>query len=309
MIQPSTGVFPPLQPGTYARFSGVIARRLQVRDQDLGDPESVYLAEVLSVTRDDAAAGNLHNNAAHRKIRIGPAPSFAFLGFQGGTIQQRPAITAWQDHDPVVAIETIDVPDGGRFWLAYRVTDNGDGTWHYEYALYNMNSHRSARAFTVPVAGGTALTEIGFHDVDYHSGDGHDHVTYDGTDWAVTESGGFIAWSTSTIEEDLNANALRWGTMYNFRFDADAPPGPVSATIDLYRLGTPMSIQVETLGPGMCLGDLDESGDIGFNDLLAVLTSWGPCPPHCAEDLDGDDTVGFGDLLMILTAWGPCDSR
>jgi len=60
-----------------------------------------------------------------------------------------------------------------------------------------------------------------------------------------------------------------------------------------------------SVGP-TCVGDLDGSGVVGFGDLLAVLSSWGPCPPTCPEDLDGSSAVDFGDLLRILTAWGPC---
>jgi plastocyanin len=54
-----------------------------------------------------------------------------------------------------------------------------------------------------------------------------------------------------------------------------------------------------------CPGDVDDSGDVGFTDLLAVLSSWGPCP-GCPEDIDDDDTVGFTDLLAVLSSWGPC---
>jgi hypothetical protein len=54
-----------------------------------------------------------------------------------------------------------------------------------------------------------------------------------------------------------------------------------------------------------CPEDIDGSGEVGFTDLLAVLTAWGPCP-GCPEDIDGDDTVGFTDLLAVLSAWGPC---
>jgi hypothetical protein len=58
-----------------------------------------------------------------------------------------------------------------------------------------------------------------------------------------------------------------------------------------------------------CVGDTDGSGDIGFPDLLAVLSNWGdyePCPPHMPADFDQDCTVGFSDLLVVLSGWGPC---
>ena len=33
-----------------------------------------------------------------------------------------------------------------------------------------------------------------------------------------------MTWSTETFATNQNANAIRWGTLYNFRFDADRPP-------------------------------------------------------------------------------------
>lgn len=57
--------------------------------------------------------------------------------------------------------------------------------------------------------------------------------------------------------------------------------------------------------PPPCPGDLDGSGDVGFGDLLEVLSAWGDCP-DCAADLDGSGDVGFSDLLELLSAWGPC---
>ncbi len=55
-----------------------------------------------------------------------------------------------------------------------------------------------------------------------------------------------------------------------------------------------------------CPADLDDSGDVGFPDLLMVLSAWGPCDEDCPEDLDGSKDVGFDDLLLLLAAWGPC---
>lgn len=56
-----------------------------------------------------------------------------------------------------------------------------------------------------------------------------------------------------------------------------------------------------------CLGDLDGDETVGFGDLLALLSAWGPCPKGpCPGDLDGDGAVAFGDLLGLLAAWGPC---
>jgi hypothetical protein len=56
--------------------------------------------------------------------------------------------------------------------------------------------------------------------------------------------------------------------------------------------------------PPSCPADIDGSGAVGFNDLLAVLSAWGQIGG--AEDVDGSGTVGFGDLLLVLSSWGPC---
>jgi hypothetical protein len=53
-----------------------------------------------------------------------------------------------------------------------------------------------------------------------------------------------------------------------------------------------------------CPNDLDGSGDVGFGDLLAVLSAWGS--KGGPEDLDGSGMVDFGDVLEVLTTWGPC---
>jgi len=58
------------------------------------------------------------------------------------------------------------------------------------------------------------------------------------------------------------------------------------------------------LDGGGCAADVDGNGDVGFGDVLAVLSAWGGTGG--AEDVDGNGDVGFGDVLAILSAWGPC---
>jgi len=59
-----------------------------------------------------------------------------------------------------------------------------------------------------------------------------------------------------------------------------------------------------------CRADIDGSRTVGFDDLLAVLAAWGPCPQKdpCAADIDASGAVDFDDLLAVLAAWGPCPS-
>ena len=172
-----------------------------------------------------------------------------------------------------------------------------------------MNSQRSGQAFSVPVGGGVAVTNDGFHDIDYHSGDGVGGVTFDGTDWAFALGSGKAEWSTETIIQNANANALRWGTLYNFRFDADSPPVAVTATIALFRDGTPGDVTVSTVGPAggaPCPWDCgDGDGTVGINDFLALLGEWGSIGSPCDLGL-GTVGVGIEEFLDLLANWGPC---
>ena len=51
----------------------------------------------------------------------------------------------------------------------------------------------------------------------------------------------------------------------------------------------------------------DANGDnvMDVTDLVAVITSWGPCP-DCPADLDDNDVVDVEDLVLVILLWGPC---
>ncbi len=294
-----------------------IYKRLQVRLDDLDpalNPGAKYYGEGHYVAPDDSDAANHHNNASYTRFVVGNFQNGSWiLLFTGDTTRGCPAIYAWQEEDPDVVIEVIEDDNDpgddhdGRFYLGHRVTDNGDGTWHYEYALYNMNSNRSAKSFTVPVDPLATISNIGFHDVDYHSGDGVSGVTTSGTDWTVTQQCGQVTWATENYSTDVNANALRWGTLYNFRFDADAPPVDVTTTINLFKPGVVPQVFTANQGPGppVCPWDADDDDQVGISEFLEILGRWGE--PECGPpDFDGDGNIGIEDFLLVLGHWGPC---
>jgi hypothetical protein len=245
-VNASTGVFtyPPANPA----FSGSTARRLQVKITDLeASSASVrYFGEAQYVTQDDAAAGNDNNNASYRELTVtGSGTAWTFSLTAGQTTQrEKPAILAWQAIDPAVQIQYIDIPGDGRLILGWKVTEITPGTWHYEYALHNLNSDRSVQKFALPV-GAAMLSNLGFRDVDYHSGDGISNVTTSGTDWSVTNVAGTLAWATDTFAANSNANALRWGTLYNFRFDANTPPTNGNITLSPFKSGSDITVAAQ----------------------------------------------------------------
>ena len=249
-VNAATGVFP--YPWNSPPCPPVIGRRLQVHNCDLhppDNPEALYFVEAQFLTADEAAAGNGDNNVSHRRVQVvwDPAnPTVYGLALvpDAETQREKPALLAWKDVDPAVTVVPTDIPFDGRMILAYKVTDAGGGWFHYEYAMYNMNSDRCARAFSIPVPAGVFVANIGFHDVDDHS-----NSPVSGAEWAATLAEGRLTWTTTAYEIDAYANALRWGTTYNFRFDADVPPRDADVTLTLFKPGTPESVTMPAAGP------------------------------------------------------------
>ncbi|MFK7961965.1 MAG: hypothetical protein AB8G96_15735 [Phycisphaerales bacterium] len=64
--------------------------------------------------------------------------------------------------------------------------------------------------------------------------------------------------------------------------------------------------QLDLPATSPCPTDLDGSGTVDFGDLLAILSSWGPCDA-CPADFNMSGTVDFNDLLAVLSSFGPCE--
>ncbi|MAB82011.1 MAG: hypothetical protein CMJ24_01070 [Phycisphaerae bacterium] len=57
-----------------------------------------------------------------------------------------------------------------------------------------------------------------------------------------------------------------------------------------------------------CPGDITGDGLVGVDDLLVVISGWGPCSIPCPADTDHDGIVGVSDLLQVILDWGICPS-
>ncbi len=305
-VNATTGVFPGTYNSGMPAAPTTIGRRLQIKANDLNpslNAGATYLFEAQYIHPGDAAAGNDDNNASWRQFTVGSLSSNAYtLSLTGGTNQQQPAIAAWRSFDSAVTLVEGDVPEDGRFILGYKASDNGDGTWRYSYAVQNLNSDRSGRSFSVPLPEGVTVTGIGFHDVDYHSGD-----PYDNADWSISTSGGAVTWSGGVYATNPNGNALRFATLYTFWFDADREPAAANASLGLFKpgaAGTPNSIAFAAVAPSAPPSnpaDLDGNGVVNAADLALLLGNWGGTG---TGDVNDDGTVDATDLAELLGAWG-----
>ncbi|MBS0196963.1 MAG: hypothetical protein JSR77_09405 [Planctomycetes bacterium] len=311
-VNVTTGVYP--YPYTAPAFSGEIMRRIQVRSTDVApasNPGALYFAECHYVTQDDAQWNNGLNNASYKRVSFATptAPAWA-----GATQRQHAGIEAWPANDTGVTLTPFDYsvasplpgrgPITARFWVGAKTTDNGNGTWTYEYAIENFNSDHAGGSFYVPLPAGAHLTNIGFHDVDSHSGE-----PYDNTDWTSEVTPFGITFKTLTYAQNQNANALRWGTLYNFRFTADVAPAAGNVSLGLFKPGGPIALNGPAPAPALraCVGDFNHDGGWDGADIGTFFQAWEAGVE--AADTNGDGSVDGADAEVFFIAWegGRCN--
>jgi hypothetical protein len=260
-VNPFTGNFP--SGNTSDDHSGhnhdVTSHRILVEATDLipaQNPGATYFAEANYIVPDEGiwcqshpTECNMYNNASYQQQSVSGGPTNFSFSPVGATVREQPAITAWSG-GTVSQIEP-DPGNDGIWFMAYKVTRVSplEPVWLYEYALYNQNLDRAIQSFSVPVGPGAELANIGFHAPPQHPGFAHDGTQgdagYSSTPWDVTQDASSITWSTETFAQNLNANAIRFGTMYNFRFEAFQPPQTVNATVGFFKTGAPMTVEIQ----------------------------------------------------------------
>ncbi len=302
VVNPFTGEFP-VSHATPSMTT--IGGRLQVPTDALNTPGATYFVEGQYVSPDDSAAGNNRNNTSYRAVWFLPGYNPTFVS-PGGTpssiVQQQPGIAAWAEQDATVFLSSTDVPGDGRLYAARKATDLGGGTWHYELVIQNVNVDRAVGGVLVQLPSGFVAANLGFHAVPYHSGE-----PYDAAPWIGSTTAAGVRWDTVSYATDPNANALRWGTMYNFWFDADVAPELVTwATLALFKPGAPAEVEV-AIGPGLMLrGDMNCDGVVDFGDInpfvsyLVDFSTWQAAYPDCPAsngDIDEDSVYpSFQDI-------------
>ena len=261
-INPFTGFFPrgdsasPPNIHTGHTHTGT-SHRILTEINDLNttlNPGASYFAEAQYITPHEYAwcsthpgQCNMYNNASYRRFSItGTAGPFNFAAV-GATVRAQAAINAWTGAT-IVTIEPAPGTDGIGM-IGYRVTNPSAGVWHYEYAIYNQNLDRAIQSLSIPNGVGLTLSNVEFHAPPQHPG-----WTFDGTvgntgyssmPWAQTQNAANNSWSSDTFTQNQNANAIRWGTLYNIRFDSNMPPEMRNVTISFFKTGVPITVSIQ----------------------------------------------------------------
>jgi hypothetical protein len=286
--------------GTYVGNPGpttdpmAIRGMLQVKTAEM---TGSLIAESQYVSAHDHSFGLARNNASWRQASVNGSGD---LSSASSVMMFDPAIYAWNALSGATINEVPNMDEGGTdvhgwFFVGYDVTSLGGGLHRYEYAVQNFNSDRSGRAFEIPVQNATILTDVYFRDVDHHSGD-----PYSNTDWSFSHANNTARWETQTYAQNHNANALRWGTLYNFGFTANVSPQTVSAEIELFKPGSGSVLNTNVDGPNQnTVADCNNNGIEDFHDISSGLSNDSNdngVPDECEVDCNANGVFDTTDI-------------
>jgi hypothetical protein len=324
-VNPFTAVYtwpvptePPLQSGSVSRRCRVLKTDVEATNSS---SVSQFFAEALYITHDDAVYGNNHNNATYRRMFCTNASTGAFSlegtgAYNNGVHRYQPAIYGWQAYgnnntfDSSVTISEVSCgqtytppstnPAGdGWLYIASKTTNLGNGMYHYEYAVENYNSDRMGGSFTIPFPVGATITNVDWKGGDNHDGIASEDATRNAA-WVSTISSNSVSWAAPVAYDPANptlGNGVRWGTMYNFRFDSNAAPAAGQATLGYYKplAGYPNSVNGNAWVPATlptCYANCDGSTTVpvlNVNDFTCFLQKFAQNDPYA--NCDGSTTV------------------
>src|SRR5204863_7750060 len=105
---------------------------------------------------------------------------------------------------------------------------------------------------------GVNVSNVEFHAPPNHPGFLNDgtvgNAGFSNTPWTANQTLNDVTWTTETFAQNQNANAIRFGTMYNFRFDSDRPPVAANATVGFFKTGEPITVSIQAPSPDACTG-------------------------------------------------------
>ena len=266
-VNPFTGNFPSGNTANdhNGHVHNGVSHRILVETSDLmpgKNPGATYFGEAAYLSPHEytwclshPGQCNMFNNYSYRQFSVSGGPTFFNFPPVGSTVRMQPAIQAWAATGATIQQVEPDPGNDGIFFVGYKVTGPTAGVWHYDYAVFNMNLDRAIQSFEVVFPGFPPnLSNIGFHAPPQHPGWAHDGTEgdagYSSTPWTFTLNGpppfpNSAVWNCETFAQNQNANAIRWGTLYNFRFDSPAAPATSTANIAFFKTGAPVAVEIQ----------------------------------------------------------------
>jgi hypothetical protein len=312
---PPTGYIVP------AAADPTVGRRCKVLNSDLA-VSGRYFAECQYVTADDATynganlAVNGLNNVSYKEVFMvnGVLQGTGTNYFVGTTARGWPALKAWTYLDPSVVLNSYDVdvtvPQTAgsttnihvrtRFWVGANAVNNGNGTWTYNYTIFNLNSDASVGAFELPCSNVNISAPYQKLPM-YHSSE---PTTFNAA-WTFASDANGARWSTpQTFAQNPNSSAIRYSTAGTFSVTTNTAPVTGTARLSYFKLAGTLDLTgLPIPGNGMipCAADFNHDGSVDFFDYLNFVDAF--TSTAATADFNSDGTIDFFDYLDFVDAF------
>lgn len=213
-------------------FSGPFDRRLSVLESELAVAGASYYVDAWYLVRGDV---DLFDGIAWKQVAPSCDETSCVFPFLTALAPGSP-LDAWVPHDaPPAGSSHVRVDSGaGRLSLAVRTNALGGGWHRYEYALADHDFGRRVRAIRVPLPQGVAV----------------ENAVFRTEGWTVTSGAGVLLFTADAPTTD----ALDWGELVSFGFDAEAAPAAGSLDLTAHEEAPGLVFAAPGLTPGGALG-------------------------------------------------------
>lgn len=210
-------------------------RRMAVATSDLAVPGAVYYFDSWYIVRDDVNIFNQGWRTVTPTNQGGGNWTFTPLGPMNIGV----VIDQWVNPgNPGPNAQSVPINATlGRLRVVVKAFDLGGGQWRYEYGLQNFDFDPRIKTFRVPLPPGVVATNPGFHDPDQDAAN----------NWTAT-----ILSNAITFQAPSEAASQDYGSLFNFRFTANAAPSAPGGTLVTMRVQEALfgSLSAAIVGPG-----------------------------------------------------------
>jgi hypothetical protein len=228
-LEASTGIweespsfFDPNNTGNHQNSSTSWENRLVVNESELGLAGAEYIFDSWYLVRDDI---NIFNTMGYRVVDLNFTGSTWQVTHVSNTTILGSVMDTWLTGG--VNEETVEIDDPkGHLRIDIKVSNLGQGDYHYEYALSNFDYDPQIKSFKVTLPDGLTAENVGFSGPQGYFNT--NTYKYEAASWDITQNGSELIFSASDTTHWLD-----WGGLYNLYFDIAAEP--ISGTLEMEK--------------------------------------------------------------------------
>ena len=199
---------------TISTAGDVVKNRVTVKEQELLTAGTFYYGIQL-IHRGEAVANRGDNLASRGFVPTWNGTSWSYANSAPQTYGS--ILSRWSGS---TVNSATNGADDGRIFVASKITPTGS-TFHYEYAVHNVDASRGIASFRIPVDAAATVSGFGFRDIDADSLN----------NWVGTRVGNEIVFTAPAN------NPQNWNQIFNCWFDCSVAPSQGLFHCNAARIG------------------------------------------------------------------------